>query len=419
MTLYFETHPDPMVNANRLAAFKRLCPDPALSIEWGITDAGVKGAHGKVVYDNPTLSSEQCFRIFRLVHSDIPIVIRGRYPADIVQVKIEDVWGVDLVTEIKAREQPGLTKVSYSDIDGGVTSIDILIEPSNDATRGYWVLDEDGEKILEPPDVILAHELRHAEEAIDGVRYPPGTDDLVMEQEAIDAENRWRFERHLPKRVGHEGGYDLRGHQSSITGGDCFIATAAYGSELAEDVQELRSFRDDILLHTRSGADFFMDFFKHYYRLSPVIVELMNSDDDLKDMVRWALVAPIVEFLRLAKDFPRESLDDVPEPWRSYLEQARGGFERWTEHLPIPQDVDAVDPAFAAEELRVGLQYLMWEPEQRADYLKRLGVEGQLPLKAPEESLKTMARLLAARGADSTLVSTITGVDPAAPKEQS
>ena len=45
-------------------------------------------------------------------------------------------------------------------------------------------------------------------------------------------------------------------NESIQEGGGCLIATAAYGSELAPQVQQLRELRDNSLLHTASGTSF-------------------------------------------------------------------------------------------------------------------------------------------------------------------
>jgi len=75
--------------------------------------------------------------------------------------------------------------------------------------------------------------------------------------------------------------------------GGCFIATAAYGSELADDVALLRRFRDDYLLANRPGR-LFVD---GYYRCSPPIADLIARDEYWRTMTRAAL-APVVASVR-------------------------------------------------------------------------------------------------------------------------
>jgi hypothetical protein len=69
----------------------------------------------------------------------------------------------------------------------------------------------------------------------------------------------------------------------------CFIATAAYGTPMAEDVQILREFRDKYLL-TNSPGRAFVDF---YYRVSPPIAEFITQHPSLKPIVRAGLVPAV------------------------------------------------------------------------------------------------------------------------------
>jgi len=48
------------------------------------------------------------------------------------------------------------------------------------------------------------------------------------------------------------------------SGGDCLIATATFGSELAPLVQQLRELWDNTLLQTESGSNFMTGFNTFY-----------------------------------------------------------------------------------------------------------------------------------------------------------
>jgi hypothetical protein len=69
----------------------------------------------------------------------------------------------------------------------------------------------------------------------------------------------------------------------------CFIATAAYGSAMADDVVLLRKFRDQHLLTNAPGQAFV----QFYYRHSPPIADCIARHASLKLMVRAGLT-PII-----------------------------------------------------------------------------------------------------------------------------
>ena len=71
----------------------------------------------------------------------------------------------------------------------------------------------------------------------------------------------------------------------SSSGGGCFIATAAYGTPLAEDINVLRGFRDRYLLTNAFGTAFT----DVYYRLSPPIADRVASSAPLAALVRLVL----------------------------------------------------------------------------------------------------------------------------------
>ena len=72
-------------------------------------------------------------------------------------------------------------------------------------------------------------------------------------------------------------------------GGGCLIATAAYGSELAPQVQFLREIRDNTLLSTDSGTSFMTGFNQFYYSFSPAIADLERESVVFRDAVRVAI----------------------------------------------------------------------------------------------------------------------------------
>ena len=71
--------------------------------------------------------------------------------------------------------------------------------------------------------------------------------------------------------------------------GGCLIATAAYGSELAPQVQFLREIRDSTLLSTASGTSFMAGFNQFYYSFSPAVADLERENVVFRDAVRVAI----------------------------------------------------------------------------------------------------------------------------------
>jgi hypothetical protein len=78
------------------------------------------------------------------------------------------------------------------------------------------------------------------------------------------------------------------------TGGFCFIATAAYGTETASQLDILRDFRDQALLENALGSRFV----EAYYRVSPPVADFIAKSDFLRAVVRGALVDPVVNLLQ-------------------------------------------------------------------------------------------------------------------------
>lgn len=79
----------------------------------------------------------------------------------------------------------------------------------------------------------------------------------------------------------------------------CVIATATYGSELASEVQFLRSFRDNIVLSTASGSAFYVAFDAFYYSWSPAVASYIHRHPEVKPLFKVALY-PLIGSLKIA-----------------------------------------------------------------------------------------------------------------------
>ena len=81
-------------------------------------------------------------------------------------------------------------------------------------------------------------------------------------------------------------------------GGGCLIATAAFGSELAPQVQFLREIRDNTVLQTESGFTFMTGFNQFYYSFSPAIADYERENPAFKEAVKLTLT-PLLTSLTL------------------------------------------------------------------------------------------------------------------------
>jgi hypothetical protein len=72
-------------------------------------------------------------------------------------------------------------------------------------------------------------------------------------------------------------------------GGGCLIATAAYGSEMAPQVQFLRELRDNTVLQTQAGTSFMTGFNQFYYSFSPAVADYERESPMFKEAVKLTL----------------------------------------------------------------------------------------------------------------------------------
>lgn len=80
--------------------------------------------------------------------------------------------------------------------------------------------------------------------------------------------------------------------------GSCIIATAAFGSELAPQVQLLREVRDNVLFSTSYGTSFMSAFNAFYYSFSPTVADLERQSPIFKETVKMA-ITPMLSTLSI------------------------------------------------------------------------------------------------------------------------
>jgi len=124
--------------------------------------------------------------------------------------------------------------------------------------------------------------VKNFEIMIDGKMQPiEFGDHPVFRQLIIDSREKPEAESLPPARVG-----------------GCLIATAAFGSEMAPQVQFLREIRDNTVLQTESGSAFMAGFNQFYYSFSPIIADYERENPAFKEAVKITLT-PLLTSLTL------------------------------------------------------------------------------------------------------------------------
>ncbi|KXB05576.1 hypothetical protein AKJ49_00455 [candidate division MSBL1 archaeon SCGC-AAA382A03] len=99
------------------------------------------------------------------------------------------------------------------------------------------------------------------------------------------------FHTHLKYKCSTCGKYYYHDVEAKRQG--CFIATAAYGTPLAKEINVLRRFRDSYLEHRNWGKKLV----NLYYTLSPPIANIIEKSETLKKIVRTCL-QPLVDLFK-------------------------------------------------------------------------------------------------------------------------
>ena len=81
-------------------------------------------------------------------------------------------------------------------------------------------------------------------------------------------------------------------------GGGCLVATAAFGTELAPQVQYLREIRDNRVLSTDVGTSFMAGFNDVYYTISPAIADLEREHPVFREFVKM-VITPMLASLSI------------------------------------------------------------------------------------------------------------------------
>ena len=87
----------------------------------------------------------------------------------------------------------------------------------------------------------------------------------------------------------HNSDGKIAENTTESNGGGCLIATAAFGSEMAPQIQLLRELRDNTILETKSGNAFMSGFNQFYYSFSPAVADYQRENPIFKEAVKLTL----------------------------------------------------------------------------------------------------------------------------------
>ena len=199
-------------------------------------------------------------------------------------------------------------KLSYEDIKTGeLTRLPIeFINPTTQKTQVHVdykiAITESGKTVFQTPNLIHT-----SEGVINGFKFEfpqDGTYNMVIDVEGI------LFTPITPEAVSFDivvgKSLDQPTNQTEEEGGGCLIATAAYGSEMAPQVQMLREIRDNQLMNTESGTAFMSTFNNVYYSFSPVIADMERENPMFKEVVKAGLT-PMLSSLAIMDSAESES----------------------------------------------------------------------------------------------------------------
>ena len=214
-------------------------------------------------------------------------------------------YDADTVLDLVAEADPGCRFVNWT---GDVTAIENVNGASTTITMNddYSVVANFAEIPPPPPPIVT---LTTSSSAGGSVATPgeatfPYDEGTVVDLQA-EPEEGYRFVIWIgdvdeiadvtaaSTTITMNGDYSITATFKFGTG--CFIATAAYGTPMAEEIQILRDFRDGYLL-TNAVGEALVDV---YYRGSPPIAEFITEHPSLKPIVRVGLV-PAVAMSALA-----------------------------------------------------------------------------------------------------------------------
>ena len=168
----------------------------------------------------------------------------------------------------------------------------LIIDPANidELKTGGWYFDSDSTSEL--GETISGKYLFGVKSSIDRkdmyltIGNNDGTEPIIHNDVIVGASNNPSYDEAVKQST------DFKER------GGCLIATAAFGSEMAPQVQFLREIRDNTVLKTESGTAFMTSFNQFYYSFSPIIADYERENPVFKEAVKLTLT-PLLTSLTL------------------------------------------------------------------------------------------------------------------------
>ncbi|MDQ3668005.1 MAG: hypothetical protein M3410_15815 [Acidobacteriota bacterium] len=266
--------------------------------------------------------------------------------------------------------------------------------------NGYWTRGPGNGQIDLTGPVLLYHEV-----VGHGLHHCRGDFNASNPElgQAIPEENALRGVLGLPQRTAHEGACKAGGGGG---GGDCYVATAAYGSEIAPEIHELRLFRDLVLRSTQWGSTFFDEFYKYYYTLSPAIAERMRENAHMTQLVRAVLVHPLMIALRLFLALPADPQD--ADAAKEFASRANNEYAMWVRQLPLKSSAQAQESTALLNDI-VKLLDLTNNAALRRAFFDNLSEAKVTPVRLSEESAADFEHKLVMRSISEDMIHRIIG----------
>lgn len=199
--------------------------------------------------------------------------------------------------------------------------------------------------------------------------------------------------------------------------GSCLISSTTQNTFIAEDVQILRNFRDQILKQTKSGRLLFNKFYEKFSNISLNIMDEMEKDPQIQGVVKWAIANPIVNYLKIAYKFPDSSFETLEEPWKSFLFEMQKDIENWAigcliyiieeSNIDIKEYLNERSAEEISVEINLLLSYVYRSPQAKKKCLDLLEKANIIPLHANSEEKKRITEKLAKLGRSKTEIERI------------